>query len=153
MRLVIALLMILGLVSTADARHHHHHHHYQHQHYDTNYHHPDSRPHAWCGWYMRHKLGLHNASLNLARNWLHVGHPTHPHIGAIVVWNHHVGQIVGGRPGHWVINSGNDGHAVRTRVRSVANAIGFRSITVAQRKPANRFASLTQLSLSYQTVP
>ena len=36
MRLVIALLMILGLISTADARHHHHHH----RHYDTNYYHP-----------------------------------------------------------------------------------------------------------------
>lgn len=87
----------------------------------------DGRPSgAWCGWYMRHRLGVSDRRYNLARNWARYGHATHPHVGAVVVWWHHVGIITGGRPGHWVITSGNDGNAVRSRERSVAGAIAFR---------------------------
>ena len=87
------------------------------------------RPGAWCGWYMRHVVGSDpGAQYNLARNWAHYGAPAHgPSVGAIVVWSHHVGKIVGqASNGEWVVQSGNDGHGVRTRPRSLARAIAFR---------------------------
>jgi hypothetical protein len=84
------------------------------------------RPAAWCGWYMRKLLGVADPSYNLARNWAHWGHGGAPGVGAVVVWAHHVGKIVGREGGEWVIQSGNDGHAVRTRPRSIAGAIAFR---------------------------
>lgn len=86
------------------------------------------RPRAWCGWFMRQETGIMDRSLNLARNWARVGSPTSPRIGVIVVWRHHVGRIVGGEPGAWVVRSGNDSRAVRERVRSVAGAIAFRRV-------------------------
>jgi hypothetical protein len=84
------------------------------------------RPAAWCGWYMRKLLGVANPAFNLARNWAHWGHAGAPGVGAVVVWPHHVGKIVGREGGEWVIQSGNDGHAVRTRPRSIAGAIAVR---------------------------
>jgi hypothetical protein len=84
------------------------------------------RPAAWCGWYMRQLLGVANPAFNLARNWAHWGHAGGPGVGAVVVWPHHVGKIVGREGGEWVIQSGNDGHAVRTRPRSIAGAIAVR---------------------------
>ena len=75
---------------------------------------------------MRQLLGVVDAAYNLAANWAHWGRASGPHVGAVVVWRHHVGRIVAGSPGHWVVNSGNDGHAVRTRERSIAGAIAFR---------------------------
>jgi hypothetical protein len=84
------------------------------------------RPAAWCGWYMRQLLGVSNPAFNLARNWARWGHSGAPGVGAVVVWPHHVGKIVGREGGQWVIQSGNDGHAVRTRPRSIAGAIAVR---------------------------
>lgn len=84
------------------------------------------RPRAWCGWYMRRLLGVADPSYNLARNWAHWGHGGAPGVGAVVVWAHHVGKIVGREGGQWIIQSGNDGHAVRTRPRSIAGAIAIR---------------------------
>lgn len=84
------------------------------------------RPRAWCGWYMRKLLGVADPRLNLARNWAHWGHAGAPGVGAVVVWSHHVGKIVGREGGQWVIQSGNDGHRVRTRPRSIAGAIAIR---------------------------
>jgi hypothetical protein len=84
------------------------------------------RPAAWCGWYMRKLLGVADPSYNLARNWAHWGHGGAPGVGAVVVWPHHVGKIVGQENGQWVIESGNDGHALRTRARSIAGAIAIR---------------------------
>ena len=84
------------------------------------------RPRAWCGWYMRRLLGVSDPSYNLARNWAHWGRSGAPGVGAVVVWAHHVGKIVGQENGQWVIQSGNDGHAVRTRPRSIAGAIAIR---------------------------
>lgn len=76
---------------------------------------------------MRQELGVADKSYNLARNWARYGSRAHgPAIGTIVVWPHHVGRIIGGSPGAWVVRSGNDGHRVRERVRSVARAIAFR---------------------------
>jgi len=48
------------------------------------------------------------------------------HLSALVVWRHHVGKIVARENGQWIVQSGNDGHAVRTRPRSLAGAIAFR---------------------------
>ena len=89
----------------------------------------DPRPHAWCGWWLRHQLGVADKAYNLARNWAHFGSPSGgPAIGAIVVWGHHVGIITARATNGqgWVIKSGNDGHAVRERERSVRGAIAFR---------------------------
>jgi hypothetical protein len=88
----------------------------------------DPRPGAWCGWYMRHLKGVADRAFNLAVEWVHWGHPVPgPRVGAVVVWRHHVGEIVGyAGAGRWLVHSGNDGHRVRTRARSVADAIAFR---------------------------
>lgn len=86
-----------------------------------------TRPSAWCGWEMRHLVSSDpGPSYNLARNWSHWGHAGPVGIGAIVVWPHHVGKIVGQEGGQWVIESGNDGHRLRTRPRSIGGAIAIR---------------------------
>jgi hypothetical protein len=85
------------------------------------------RPGAWCGWEMRHLVGSDpGAAYNLARNWAHWGQAGPAGVGAVVVWRHHVGKIVGQEGGEWIIESGNDGHATRTRPRSIAGAIAIR---------------------------
>jgi hypothetical protein len=116
---ITALFCLLG--SSAEARSsHHHYRHYQHY---------AGRPGAWCGWYMRSQVGSDpGPNYNLARSWAHYGSSAGgPAVGAIVVWRHHVGKIVGQENGQWIVQSGNDGHAVRTRPRSLAGAIAFRS--------------------------
>jgi hypothetical protein len=86
-----------------------------------------ARPAAWCGWEMRRLVGSDpGPSYNLARNWAHWGRPGPARVGAVVVWSHHVGKIVGRENGQWIIESGNDGHALRTRPRSIAGAIAIR---------------------------
>jgi hypothetical protein len=85
------------------------------------------RPSAWCGWEMRQLVGSDpGPAYNLARNWALWGHGGPAGVGAVVVWPHHVGRIVGRQGGQWVIESGNDGHRLRTRPRSIAGAIAFR---------------------------
>lgn len=85
------------------------------------------RPAAWCGWAMRQIVGHDpGPSYNLARNWAHWGRPGPAGVGAIVVWPHHVGKIVGQRNGVWIVQSGNDGHRLRIRPRSIAGAIAIR---------------------------
>lgn len=87
----------------------------------------DPRPRAWCGWQMRRWMGVANRAGNLARWWAGYGSRSHgPAVGALVVWHHHVGIITGKTAQGWVVKSGNDGNAVRERVRSVSNAIAFR---------------------------
>ena len=84
---------------------------------------------AWCGSYMRHVFGVADPRFNLARNWASIGsNAGGPQVGAVVVWAHHVGVIRGGpdSSGEWLVESGNDGHAVRTRYRSLRGAIAFR---------------------------
>ncbi len=77
---------------------------------------------------MRGKVGSDpGPAFNLARSWVNYGsNAGGPTVGAIVVWRHHVGKIVGQENGRWIVESGNDGHAVRTRPRSMAGAIAFR---------------------------
>jgi len=89
----------------------------------------NSRPGKWCGWYMRQLYGG-GPEYNLARNWKNRGSKTHgPHVGAIVVWPHHVGVITGrASNGQWIVKSGNDGGRVRERARSVSGAIAFRIV-------------------------
>jgi hypothetical protein len=85
------------------------------------------RPAAWCGWEMRQLVSADpGPEYNLARNWARWGRSGPAGVGAIVVWPHHVGKIVGQEGGEWVIKSGNDGHALRTRPRSIAGAIAIR---------------------------
>jgi hypothetical protein len=89
--------------------------------------HGQARPAAWCGWEMRRLVGSDpGPSYNLARNWAHWGRPGPAGVGAVVVWAHHVGKIVGQQNGQWIIESGNDGHALRARPRSIAGAIAIR---------------------------
>lgn len=118
MRSVIAALCLLLLTSCADARPVRHHYAWS-----------DARPTAWCGWFMRHQVGVDpGPAYNLARNWAHYGRAAWgPAVGAIVVWPHHVGRIVArAASGLWVVLSGNDGHAVRTRPRRLDGAIAYR---------------------------
>jgi|SRR5215469_4997367 len=110
----LSVLILTFLLHTPALAHHRHHYH-------------GGRPSAWCGWYMRQVMGVADSSYNLARNWAHWGRmASGPHVGAVVVWVHHVGKIVGGGPGNWIVLSGNDGHRVRSRARSLSGAIAFR---------------------------
>ena len=88
-----------------------------------------TKPQAWCGWYMRQVEHVGDRAYDRAANWAHYGEPAFaPAPGVIVVWPHHVGVIRGGPDGagNWLIESGNDGNAVRTRFRSLAGAIALR---------------------------
>lgn len=93
--------------------------------------HPRRRHHVpWCGLYMMHVTGKRDPRLARAIEWRREGYDAGgPCVGCIVVWPHHVGRIVGrdGR-GQWIVNSGNDGNAVRTRPRSLAGAVAFRRL-------------------------
>lgn len=90
----------------------------------------DARSRAWCGTYLSQYLGMHDKRLARAREWARVGYNAGgPGVGVVVVWPHHVGIITGRTSGgEWVVHSGNDGRAVRTRPRSVAGAIAFRRV-------------------------
>lgn len=116
LRILLATTIVL-CTSSADARRYHH-----------SDRHDVSRPRAWCGWYMRRQVGSDPGPMfNLARAWARYGsNAGGPSVGAIVVWAHHVGKIVGVEQGRWIVRSGNDGHAVRTRPRSLKGAIAFR---------------------------
>lgn len=89
--------------------------------------HGDPKPRAWCGWWMRQELNVADRAGNLARWWARYGGNAHgPAVGAIVVWPHHVGIITAKTESGWVVKSGNDGHAVRERERSLRGVIAFR---------------------------
>lgn len=155
MRAVLGTLLLAiafaaaALAQPAPHRHHqkHHHreqvaHHRVHPHRVAKVHHhhpqivqqvrwfgPDSRPHQWCGWFMRQMFSVADREYNRAAKWAEWGHRSQgPRVGAVVVWRHHVGLIEGGPDprGQWLVHSGNDGHVVRTRYMSIARAIAFR---------------------------
>ncbi len=124
-KIVAGMILLCTFASNAEARtpvRHHYHHHYSQGHSYAG------RPPAWCGWYMRSQVGSDpGPEYNLARSWAHYGsNAGGPSVGTIVVWRHHVGKIVGQQNGQWIVQSGNDGHAVRTRPRSLTGAIAFR---------------------------
>jgi hypothetical protein len=82
----------------------------------------------WCGCFMRHLLGVADKSFNLARRWASYGTPASgpaPHV--IGVMPHHVFMVLQViSPRQVLAISGNDGHAVRTRVRSIGGVIAWR---------------------------
>lgn len=153
MRTILCALFLCLFATAASAHHYRHHeHHYRHRvHYSHSgeyldescrisrcgfeHHASDPRPSQWCSWWLRQTLGVPLGVINnLALSWLHWGHPSRPEIGAVVIWSRghghgHVGIIRGGPDsrGRWLIESGNDGHAVRTRYRSIAGAVGIRA--------------------------
>lgn len=96
--------------------------------HDANGNRIDPRPRAWCGWWLRHQLGVADRTYNRARAWASFGTRAHgPAPGVIAVWPHHVGLVTGvPGPGRIVLKSGNDGHAVRERERSSRGVIAWR---------------------------
>ncbi len=129
-RLFVASIALACVSTPALASHHREHHHVGKASFHDGRHYARHSG-AWCGAYMRHVFGSSDPRLNLARNWAHVGsNAGGPQVGAVVVWPHHVGVIRGGPDsnGEWLVESGNDGHAVRTRYRSLRGAIAFRHV-------------------------
>lgn len=86
----------------------------------------------WCGAWLADKFGIGGQlgrMLWVARNWavLFGRRVFGPAPGVVVVWRHHVGLLVGrAHNGRWIVLSGNDGHQVRERARSLRGAIAFR---------------------------
>jgi len=111
LRSVICVLALAGAIPAAQAHHRHH--------------------GAWCGIYLSNYLGKHDRNLALAREWAREGSPAPgPGPGVVAVWPHHVGVITGQTPdGQWIVHSGNDGGAVRTRPRSLSGVIAFRYVS------------------------
>ena len=95
----------------------------------------DARPRQWCGWWMQQHTGITSKmvkrNLNLAREWAHVGtRASGPGPGVIGVSPHHVVQVLKVvSPGRILAISGNDGRAVRTRVRSTRGIFAWRRIS------------------------
>ena len=127
-RLILATAIILSLATVANAHTRRYHNFAEGLGHGLIHMLNSARPHAWCGWYMRSLLGVSDPSYNLARNWVGYGRPAMgPHVGAIVVWPHHVSLIVGRTPnGVWITKGGNEGGRVMERPRSLAGAIAFR---------------------------
>jgi hypothetical protein len=114
LRTTLCALAIASAIPAAQAHSHHRH-----------------RGAPWCGTYLSSYLGKHDGNLALARNWAHEGSPASgPAVGVVAVWPHHVGIITGQTSdGQWIVHSGNDGGAVRTRPRSLAGVIAFRYVS------------------------
>jgi hypothetical protein len=112
-RALLAAALVVVLSSPAEARRHHR-----------------TRGLPWCGIWLGQHLGKPDRRLWLARNWAREGvNAGGPGIGVVVVWFHHVGIVTGrAANGEWIVKSGNDGGAVRTRPRSLSRAIAFRRI-------------------------
>ena len=114
LRTALCALALAGVIPAAQAHPHHRH-----------------RGGAWCGTYLSTYLGKHDRNLALAREWAREGSPAAgPAVGVVAVWPHHVGVITGQTPdGQWIVHSGNDGGAVRTRPRSLSGVIAFRYVS------------------------
>ena len=138
--LTVAAAAIVMFAQSAYAREHHHryhHHHHMAASRDVSgrrestvaYRGRDrGRPAAWCGWEMRRLVGADpGPSYNLARNWAHWGRAGAAGVGAVVVWSHHVGKIVGRENDQWIIESGNDDMRfapVLARLRARSQSVG-----------------------------
>lgn len=114
MRAILAIVFACLFAFPAQAKHHHYRH----------------RELPWCGIYLGKYLGKTDRRLWIAREWAREGsNAGGPGIGVVVVWPHHVGIITGrSEDGQWIVHSGNDGGAVRTRPRSIAGVIAFRRV-------------------------
>jgi hypothetical protein len=85
------------------------------------------RPRAWCGWWMRQRLGVADIRGNVARWWAGYGRRAPgPGAGEIAVWPHHVGLITAVNGNKIMLLSGNDGNAVRERWRPTRGIIAYR---------------------------
>jgi hypothetical protein len=127
--LIAAALALAVLSAPAHARH------YRHHHRAVG---ASGRPAAcagiaWCGCWLRLKLGISDARLNVARAWATVGSAAAgPARGVIAVWRHHVGLVtadLGG--GNIMLLSGNDRGAVRERpisTHALGGVIAWRRI-------------------------
>ena len=63
-----------------------------------------ARPAAWCGWAMRQLVGSDPGTVVQSRAQLGALGPFRPGgVGAVVVWPHHVGKIVGQQNGQWIV--------------------------------------------------
>jgi hypothetical protein len=102
------------------------------------------RPRAWCGWQMRQEVAQDpGPKFNRALAWKNYGEDAgRPCIGCIVVWKRgnrgqgHVGIITGKTDDdQWIVRSGNDGHELRERPRSLNGAVAFRKILWAPTIP------------------
>lgn len=131
----VALALVLASpAADARPRHHHRHHHFRH-HAAAPAPAIAGRPAAcagipWCGCWLRLHLGIGDARLNLARAWAAIGSAAAgPAPGVIAVWRHHVGKITEVfADGRIRLLSGNDGHAVRNRVRTTRGIIAYRHV-------------------------
>ncbi len=131
----ICAALLLATTSFAHARpYHRHHHHPTHKRLDANGNASDPRPARWCAWWLRRHLSIPKSAFrpgefNLAAAFRYIGHRVSgPAIDVIVVWPHHVGIITGHTDEGWVVTSGNDGHKVNTRVRSLRGVIAYRKL-------------------------
>jgi hypothetical protein len=136
MRYIYAILLTMGIISPALA--------HPHKHYSRNgivqglgvglIHMMNSldRPRdcfgiPWCGCWMRHQYGVSDKAYNRAPEWAHFGHAAGgPGPGVIVVWSYHVGRIVGGGPGHWLVESGNFNNRVAIAEIPLRGVIAYR---------------------------
>lgn len=126
---VVAICVFALMVTTAEARPRHHRIHKDHHVANDA---SDPRPSRWCMWWLRRYLSIPksafpNYSYNLARAGRYIGSAASgPGVGVVVVWNHHIGIITGRTSSGWIVKSGNDGHAVRERERSLRGVIAYR---------------------------
>lgn len=85
---------------------------------------PTGWAHNWCGEFLRRVLG-HGSTV--ARDYARVGAPASgPAPGVIAVWPHHVGVVTAVNKRTMTVISGNDGHRVRERARSLRGVIAWR---------------------------
>lgn len=86
-------------------------------------------PRRWCGCWLAAHFGLSDRALWRAITWRERGMALlGPAPGAIVVWRHHVGQVLDVAGDRILVLSGNDGRAVRARWRSTAGVIAYRTL-------------------------
>lgn len=151
-RILLLALLILTFGGTANAAHSRYHdQHWSHgsvhrhillAHRGVHRGYQDGRPSAWCGWQMRQWFGG-GSEYNLAAQWAHRGSSVRPEEfrggGVIVVvWPHHVGYITSkldkpykdrhGNLVEYTVKSGNDGHTIKDRPRTLAGAIAIRKL-------------------------
>ncbi len=126
-RIAIALFAFMALTTGAEAKHRHVAHH------DHTY--SEGRPAdcygiPWCGCWLRHQFGFDDKRLNRASLWANIGHAVAgPVEHAVGVMHHHVFLVLKVLGPHTVLAiSGNDGHQVKTRVRSTAGTFAWRMV-------------------------
>lgn len=86
----------------------------------------DARSSAWCGCWLRHQ---HCRSRAQSRDQLgEAREPATPDTANVAVWRHRIGRVLDHPNGMILLQSGNDGGAVRTRWRSVRGVVAWRRV-------------------------